>query len=154
MERPSGVPSYRYGPGATQRRDLEYGLLEAVFEDRAALEAVMSEFLSSHGKVAAMIARYLRMFQRDIHTLLGQASAVESSHMSPRQDPVSLTLDQAQDADVDQELQDAINRTFDHLVDGKYHGPEDDGDPLNDEDMTTASRAAMAAGIPRHDIGR
>ena len=74
MERPSGVPSYRYGPGVTQRRDLEYGLLEAVFEDRAALEAVMSEFLGSHGKVAAMIARYLRMFQRDIHTLLGQAS--------------------------------------------------------------------------------
>ena len=49
MERPSGVPSYRYGPGATQRRDLEYGLLEAVFEDRAALEAVMNEFLGSHG---------------------------------------------------------------------------------------------------------
>ena len=42
MERPSGVPSYRYGPGASQRRDLEYGLLEAVFEDRAALEAVMA----------------------------------------------------------------------------------------------------------------
>ena len=78
MERPSGVPSYRYGPGASQRRDLEYGLLEAVFEDRAALEAVMSDFLGSHGKVAAMIARNLRVFQRDIHTLLGQASAVET----------------------------------------------------------------------------
>ena len=115
MERPSGVPSYRYGPGATQRRDLEYGLLEAVFEDRAALEAVMDEFLGSHGKIAAMITNSLRLFQRDIHTLLGQASAVESSHMSPRQDPVSLTLDQAQDAEVDAELQEAINRTFDHL---------------------------------------
>eukprot|EP01047_Picozoa_sp_COSAG01_P067411 COSAG01_NODE_9517_length_2421_cov_47.931094_1_plen_170_part_00 len=72
--------------------------------------------------------------------------------MSPRQDPVSMTLNQAQDVDVDQELQDAINRTFDHLVDGKYHGPEDEDDPLNDEDMTTASRAALAAGIPRRDI--
>ena len=103
MERPSGVPSYRYGPGATQRRDLEYGLLEAVFEDRAALEAVMDEFLGSHGKIAAMITNSLRLFQRDIHTLLGQASAVESSPMSPRQDPVSMTINQAQDADVDQD---------------------------------------------------
>ena len=45
MERPFGAHSYRYGPGARQRKDLEYGLLEAVFEDRAALEAAMDEFL-------------------------------------------------------------------------------------------------------------
>ena len=43
------MPSYRYGPGATQRRDLEYGLLEAVFEDRAALEVVMSEYEAMGG---------------------------------------------------------------------------------------------------------
>ena len=152
MERPSGAHSYRYGPGARQRKDLEYGLLEAVFEDRAALEAAMDEFLGSHGKIAAMITNSLRTMQHDIHTLLGQNSAVESSRMSQRQDPVSMTIRQAEDAEVDQELQDAINRTFDHLVDGKYHGPEDEDDPLETEDMTAASRAAVAAGIPKRNI--
>ena len=30
MALPGGVLNYRYGPGASQRRDLEYELLEAV----------------------------------------------------------------------------------------------------------------------------
>ena len=100
MELPGGVLNYRYGPGANYREDLQHQLIETIFEDRTALEAVMKDFIGAHGKIAGMITSNLRSFQRDVHTILGQASNISQV-----------------DGEDDESLQDAINRTFEHLMD-------------------------------------
>ena len=55
MALPGGVLNYRYGPGASYREGLEHNLIETIFEDRTALEAVMKDFIGSHGKIAGLI---------------------------------------------------------------------------------------------------
>ena len=82
MERPGGVPHYRYGPGASYREGLEHNLIETIFEDRTALEAVMKDFIGSHGKIAGLITSTLRLFQRDVHTMLGRSSDISRRSMA------------------------------------------------------------------------
>ena len=126
MERPGGVPHYRYGPGASYREGLEHNLIETIFEDRTALEAVMKDFIGSHGKIAGLITSTLRLFQRDVHTILGRSSDISRL-----------------DGEADESLQDAINRTFEHLMDEEFEGTGDDGDEPTDTDLTTDPRTGQ-----------
>ena len=75
MALPGGVLNYRYGPGASYREGLEHNLIETIFEDRTALEAVMKDFIGSHGKIAGLITSTLRLFQRDVHTIHGKVES-------------------------------------------------------------------------------
>ena len=39
-------------------------------------QAVMKDFIGSHGKIAGLITSTLRLFQRDVHTILGRSSDI------------------------------------------------------------------------------